>query len=137
MSAYARINHAEFESEDALAHFEDEYNAHYREWFPDMKIAIGVHWVKITTDVERLSNEEAADASLEARQKSLSLFKAPYVTNSIPLELCRCGASSIQTKPFFKQRIIMKVISVVEYNIRTGCAEDFIAAFDAPGVHRA
>ena len=27
----------------------------------------------------------------------------------------------------------MKVISVVEYNVRTGCAEEFIAAFDAPG----
>ena len=36
------------------------------------------------------------------------------MTNSIPLELCRCGASSTQTKPFL-------------------CAEEFIAAFDAPG----
>ena len=27
----------------------------------------------------------------------------------------------------------MKVISVVEYQVRIGCAEEFIAAFDAPG----
>ena len=76
MSAYARINHAEFESEDALAHFEDEYNAHYREWFPDMKIAIGVRTG--STSLLMLSvypSEEAANASLEARQKSLSLFR--------------------------------------------------------------
>ena len=29
MSGYARINHAEFESEDALAHFEEEYSTHH------------------------------------------------------------------------------------------------------------
>ena len=27
----------------------------------------------------------------------------------------------------------MEVISVVEYHVKTGCAEEFIAAFDAPG----
>ena len=27
----------------------------------------------------------------------------------------------------------MKVISLVEYHVRIGCAEEFIAAFDAPG----
>ena len=76
MSAYARINHAEFESEDALARFEEKYNAHFREWFPDMKIAIGVRTG--STSLLMLSvypSEEAANASLEARQKSLSLFR--------------------------------------------------------------
>ena len=76
MSAYARINHAEFESEDALAHFEDEYNAHFREWFPDMKIAIGVRTgSKSLIMLSVYPSEEAANASLEARQKSLSLFR--------------------------------------------------------------
>ena len=42
MSAYARINHTEFESEDALAHIEEEYNKHFRTWFPDIKFAIGL-----------------------------------------------------------------------------------------------
>ena len=27
----------------------------------------------------------------------------------------------------------MKVISLVEYHVRTGCTEEFIAAFDVPG----
>ena len=68
MSAYARINHAEFESEDALAHYEDEYNAHYREWFPDMKIAIGVRTgSKSLLMLSVYPSEEAANASLEAR----------------------------------------------------------------------
>ena len=76
MSAYARINHAEFESEEALAHFEDEYNAHFREWFPDMKIAIGVRTgSKSLLMLSVFPSEEAANASLEARQKSLSLFR--------------------------------------------------------------
>ncbi|GIS12837.1 MAG: hypothetical protein CM15mP115_19880 [Alphaproteobacteria bacterium] len=62
MSAYARINHAEFESEDALAHFEDEYNAHFREWFPDMKIAIGVRTgSKSLLMLSVYPSEEAAD----------------------------------------------------------------------------
>ena len=76
MSAYARINHAEFESEDALADFEEKYNAHFREWFPDMKIAIGVRTgSKSLLMLSVYPSEEAADASLEARQKSLSLFR--------------------------------------------------------------
>ena len=76
MSAYARINHAEFEREAALAHFEDAYNAHSREWFPDMKIAIGVRTgSKSLLMLSVYPSEEAADASLEARQKSLSLFR--------------------------------------------------------------
>ena len=76
MSAYARINHAEFESEDALVHFEEEYNAHFREWFPDMKIAIGVRTgSKSLLMLNVYASEEAAHASLEARQKSLSLFR--------------------------------------------------------------
>tara|TARA_B100000963_G_C22050303_1_gene419246 strand:+ start:16 stop:312 length:297 start_codon:yes stop_codon:yes gene_type:complete len=75
MSAYARINHAEFESEDALAHFEKEYNAHFREWFPDMKIAIGVRTgSKSLLMLSVYPSEDAAEASLEARQKSLGLF---------------------------------------------------------------
>ena len=75
MSAFARINHAEFESEDALAHFEKEYSAHFREWFPDIKIAIGVRTgSKSLLMLSVYPSEEAADASLEARQKSLGLF---------------------------------------------------------------
>ena len=27
----------------------------------------------------------------------------------------------------------MKIVSVVTYNVKSGCADDFIAAFDAPG----
>ena len=79
MSAYARINHAEFESEDALVNFEEEYNAHFREWFPDMKIAIGVRTG--STSLLMLSvypSEEAANASLEARQKCLCLFRGTF-----------------------------------------------------------
>ena len=76
MPAYARINHAEFESEDALVHFEEEYNAHFRDWFPDMKIAIGVRTgSKSLLMLSVYPSEEAANASLEARQKSLSLFR--------------------------------------------------------------
>ena len=76
MSGYARINHAEFESEDALAYFEEEYSTHYREWFPEMKIAIGVRTgSKSLLMLSVYPSEEAADASLEARQKSLSLFR--------------------------------------------------------------
>ena len=76
MSAYARINHAEFESEDALVQFEEEYNAHFREWFPDIKIAIGVRTgSKSLLMLSVYPSEEAADASLEARQESLSLFR--------------------------------------------------------------
>ena len=101
MSAYARINHAEFESEDALAHFEEEYSTHYREWFPDMKIAIGVRTgSKSLLMLSVYPSEEAADASLEARQKSLSLFRGTLRDEFYSLELCRCGASSTQTKPF-------------------------------------
>ena len=63
MSAYARINHAEFESEDALVHFEEEYNAHFREWFPEMKIAIGVRTgSKSLLMLSVYPSEEAADA---------------------------------------------------------------------------
>ena len=75
MSAYARINYAEFESEDALAHFEKEYNKHFRTWFPDIKIAIGVRTgLKSLLMLSVYPSEEAADASLEARQESLALF---------------------------------------------------------------
>ena len=76
MSAYARINHAEFESEDALTHFEKEYSKHFRTWFPDIKVAIGVRTgSKSLLMLSVYPSEEAADASLEARQKSLSLFR--------------------------------------------------------------
>ena len=58
-----------------LAHFEDEYNAHFREWFPDMKIAIGVRTgSKSLLMLNVYPSEEAANASLVARQKSLSLL---------------------------------------------------------------
>ncbi|HBD51924.1 MAG TPA: hypothetical protein DD665_05560 [Alphaproteobacteria bacterium] len=64
---YARVNHVEFESKEALAEFEAQYTKTYAEAFPGMKMALSILTDKKTAMMINIyPDEDAANRSLEA-----------------------------------------------------------------------
>ena len=64
---YARVNHVEFESKEALAEFEAQYTKTYAEAFPGTKMELSILTDKKTAMMINIyPDEDAANRSLEA-----------------------------------------------------------------------
>ena len=64
---YARVNHVEFESKEALGKFEAQYAKTYAKAFPGMKMALSIlPDEKTAIMINIYPDEDAANRSLEA-----------------------------------------------------------------------
>ena len=94
---YARVNHVEFESKEALAEFEAQYTKTYAEAFPGMKMALSILTDKKTAMMINIyPDEDAANRSLEAPALCLQT-KVPRCARPFILKArSACGKLSIR-----------------------------------------